>query len=162
VFAAALPYFEVTRIAGTSSYGLLVFAAIALGIATTIPTAQRYQLAVGEVVALAGVLAAASAIGAHLFDVIANQREYAAQDPSLWWKIHQGISLFGALIAIAVVTYAWCRARGLPLAKIADCIALGWLVALVVGRIGCALVHDHLGTPRDGGRRGIFRYPAAT
>ena len=145
--AAALPYFHVYRIAGVSSYGVLVLAGLALGIAATILPARRYQLPVGEIVALAGVLVAASLIGAHLLDVVANQRAEAAQDASLWWKLQIGISLFGALAAIAIVTPLWCRARKLPLAKVADCIALGWLVALVIGRIGCTLVHDHLGTP---------------
>lgn len=36
---------------------------------------------------------------------------------------------------------AWGLTRG----KLADALALGFLVALLFGRLGCALVHDHLG-----------------
>jgi phosphatidylglycerol:prolipoprotein diacylglycerol transferase len=168
VIAAALPYFVVYRIGPLPSYAWLLLAAVALGSLAMLHASRRYQLPIADMAGLAGVLVVASFVGAHVFDVAANQLDEAREHGAVWWQLWTGISLFGALGAIALVTIVWTRARKLPLAKVADCVALGWLVALVIGRIGCALVHDHVGGPTalpfgiDFPRGAAWRYPDAT
>jgi phosphatidylglycerol:prolipoprotein diacylglycerol transferase len=128
-------------------YGLIVLSGLVVGGVAMSRAARRLQLPVGEMIGLAGVLVMASLIGSHLLDVIAYQLDRAHADPSLWFQLFNGVSLFGAFAAIAIVAVIWSSARGLPLGKVADCIVLGLVVALVIGRIGCAYVHDHPGTP---------------
>jgi len=148
LLASALPYFTVSfRFGPLQLYAWMLIGGLLLGGLAMVYASRRYALPAGDVIALAGVLVVASFVGAHLFDIVANQLDDAKHDAALWWQLWKGISLLGALATMAIVTFAWARVRDLPLAKLADCVALGWLVALVIGRIGCALVHDHLGTP---------------
>jgi phosphatidylglycerol:prolipoprotein diacylglycerol transferase len=100
-------------------------------------------------IGLAGVLVATSLIGAHLLDVIAYQLDDASHDWTLWLHVDRGISVFGAFAAIAITTVVWSSAGRLPLGRVADCVVLGVVVALAIGRIGCAYVHDHPGVPTD-------------
>lgn len=148
VAAAALPYVQIPlRVGPFQPFGILVCAALVVGGFALVHAARRADLPVGDALGLAGVLAAMAVVGAHVFDVAAYQLDDAARDPALWLQFMRGVSLFGALAAIAVTTLVWGRARRLDLAKLFDCVALGVVVAMVFGRIACALVHDHPGLP---------------
>jgi phosphatidylglycerol:prolipoprotein diacylglycerol transferase len=150
MLAAALPYFHLPAFAigRLQPYGLIVLAALVVGGLAFARAAKQHAGWGGDVTApLALVLIAAAAVCAHLFDVAVSQRADAAIDPSLWYRIDHGVALFGALIGLAFVTLVWSSASNRELAKLADAVALGWVVALVIGRVGCALVHDHPGVP---------------
>lgn len=148
VAAAALPYLHIpTHLGPVHAYGIMVLAALVLGGLAMALAARRLELPQGEVIALAGVLVIAGIVGAHVLDVIAYQLDEAGHDGSLWLHVERGVSLFGALAAAFVTTYLWGSARKLDLAKLFDCVALGVVVALVFGRVACALVHDHPGVP---------------
>jgi len=128
-----------------SPFGAIVLAGVTLGGLAMVGTARRYAIATGEALGLAGVLVLVGLIGAHVFDVLCYQRG----EPGVWLRVLSGISLYGALIAVSATTAIWAQARRIELAGLADCVALGVLVAVVVGRIGCALVHDHPGVPTE-------------
>jgi phosphatidylglycerol:prolipoprotein diacylglycerol transferase len=142
----ALPYIELPRIesgpAIIQPFGLIMIAAIALGTWTALRTACRAKLPRYGLLALA---IPAAWIFAHVWDVIAYR--WNEHDATLWFRIYDGISLFGAFAGIAVTTVI--VARGRQLGRHFDAVALGTLVAMTIGRIGCALVHDHPGTPTD-------------
>lgn len=106
--------------------------------------ARRFALPTGETIALAAALAISGLVGAHLFDVVAYQLDDASM--SLWFEFYKGISIYGAIVACAVVVFVWGLHRN-DRAKLADTAALGMASALVIGRIGCALIHDHPGLP---------------
>ena len=148
VAAAALPYIRIPlHIGALQPYGIMVLAALVLGGVAMALAARRLELPQGEIIALAGVLVITGIVGAHVLDVIAYQLDDAGHDGSLWLHVERGVSLFGALAAAFVTTFLWGSARKLDLAKLFDCVALGVVVALVFGRLACALVHDHPGMP---------------
>jgi phosphatidylglycerol:prolipoprotein diacylglycerol transferase len=72
--------------------------------------------------------------------------------------------LLGGWLALLWVA----RRRGLPLLRCADMLVFGMLAGLCIGRLGCALVHDHPGRLADAdawlavgpwpGAAGAFRY----
>jgi len=141
-----LPYITVSPPPGVGVFGAALIAAGVTGVAAAWLTARALALAGGEAVAIAGLCAVAGLIGAHAFE-IAWYRPEDAGDVRVWLRVTDGVSLFGALGAGGLVALLWMRARQLDLAAYADALAVGCLVALVVGRVGCALVHDHPGAP---------------
>jgi phosphatidylglycerol:prolipoprotein diacylglycerol transferase len=145
--SAALPYVKVPLIAGFQPYGVIFLAALALGAVVMVRTARHSAIGLGDAIGLAGVLVVLGFCGAHVFDVLVYQRAEAATNTALWWQMRNGVSLFGGIAVITFVTWAWARLRALDLPRLADAVAVGALLALMVGRIGCALVHDHLGRP---------------
>jgi phosphatidylglycerol:prolipoprotein diacylglycerol transferase len=147
--AAALPFFTLGPIAGVQPYAVLFFAGMVAGCFAMVLAARRRHVPLQDAVLLAVALCVAGFVAAHLFDVATNQREDAAADPALWLHPLEGVSMFGAVLVIAIVVPIWCRTRRLDLARVADAVALGGLVVLMIGRIGCAVVHDHLGAPTD-------------
>jgi phosphatidylglycerol:prolipoprotein diacylglycerol transferase len=147
--AAALPFFQLGPIAGFQPYGVLLIGGILAGCFVMAFAARHRGVPVEDAVLLAVTLSVAGFAAAHVFDVAANQLDRAADDPGLWFRLYDGVSLFGALLLISIVVPAWCRARRLDLPRVADAVALGGLVALAIGRLACTVVHDHLGTPTD-------------
>jgi phosphatidylglycerol:prolipoprotein diacylglycerol transferase len=145
----ALPYIEPPRpIAGVVQfYALSLIGALAVGFVTVRYLAKRSKLP--DVLALSFAMMGVAWLGAHLFDVAFYQWDYARRDPTLWLELSRGISLFGAMIASAVLLIAWTSATKRDLARHADVFAVGWLAAMTIGRVGCALVHDHPGVPTD-------------
>jgi phosphatidylglycerol:prolipoprotein diacylglycerol transferase len=145
----ALPYFTMPSVAGLQPYGLCVFLGVAAGAATAVRQGRRSGISATDLAIVIPCALAAAVIGGHVFDVVAYQREVASTDSAVWFQMARGHSLFGALFAIAAVTALIATARRIHLAVLADVVALGVLVAMVFGRIGCALVHDHPGIPTD-------------
>lgn len=92
---------------------------------------------------------AAAVVCGHVFDVVAYQWDQLGERPDLWLHVLDGTSLFGALFGVALVAVTVGLVRGLALAPLADHVVLACVIAMTIGRVGCALVHDHLGLPTD-------------
>ncbi len=149
----ALPYLQLPPldIGGIRAqpYGICMLAGLVAGTVTVVRQGRAFGIApshLGIVISL-GLLAAMT--GGHVLDVIAYHGDEQPRDPAVWLQMTNGQALFGALFAVAAVTALIARARQIHGAALADVVALGCLVALVLGRLGCALVHDHPGVPTD-------------
>ena len=89
-------------------------------------------------------------IGAHVFDVVAYEPHKLAKDPLILFKLWEGISSYGGVIGgtLAVIFYA--RRHKLPLWRYGDGSLIAFVSGLTFGRLGCTLVHDHVGAASDG------------
>jgi len=148
----AIPYVSVNSWGGSGGiqpYGIIVFLGLIAGGYAMVRAGKRFGIAVADTVGLAGILAGAAVVTSHLFDVAFYQWHDGARDPALWIRMFVGNSLFGALLGVAIALHLWARVRRLDLALHADLAAVGCIVAMTIGRIGCTLVHDHPGTPTD-------------
>jgi phosphatidylglycerol---prolipoprotein diacylglyceryl transferase len=90
------------------------------------------------------------AAGAHLFSVLFYFPDKLRSDPWLLLRIWEDISSFGGILGglIGAALYFALRARDMPrVTKLAymDAIAYIFPVSLAIGRVGCALAHDHPG-----------------
>jgi phosphatidylglycerol:prolipoprotein diacylglycerol transferase len=132
-----------------SPYALALLSGILIATFAVHLPARRFGLSRSDVWVLSALFIAVAFVGGHWFDVIFYQSDEAARRPALWLMFHQGHSLFGALLSMAIAFAIWAQARRLDMAIYADVFAAGLLVAMVGGRIGCALVHDHPGLPTD-------------
>ncbi len=88
-------------------------------------------------------------VGAHIFDVLAYQNDKLAKDPILLLRLWEGISSYGGFIggALGFAFFVWWK-RLRP-GVWADLTAVGLLSGFTVGRIGCTVVHDHMGRATD-------------
>ncbi len=128
-------------------FGLIVVGGLVLGGFAMRHFANRLGLDRRDRSFLALILTGAAIVGAHLFDVAAYQLHDAGKDPTLWYRMLSGISLFGGLFGVGFTLVLFTKVRRLDLAVYADVVALGCLVAMTIGRVGCAYVHDHPGIP---------------
>ena len=89
--------------------------------------------------------------GAHVFHVLAYAPETLLTDPLYLLRLNKGLSSMGGIGSYFIFVYIFLRFKGQlhRWKEWLDMAAQGLIVGLLVGRIGCALVHDHLGTKTD-------------
>jgi phosphatidylglycerol---prolipoprotein diacylglyceryl transferase len=88
-----------------------------------------------------------AALGAHLFSTVIDDFPRFLAQPSRVFHFH-GISSIGAGSVAFVAGLLWCRARRLSLfdsLRLVDIVAFAMPFAWMLGRLGCALAHDHRG-----------------
>lgn len=145
----ALPYVTLQGGGGggfiMQPFGMILLASLVAGGFAVAIAGKRVKVGVGESAALAGICVGAAFILAHIFDVAWYRLGHGPVEPATWIKLFDGISLFGGLAGVAIVVVIWTQARRLSTAVYADLAAIGCCVANTLGRVGCALVHDHAG-----------------
>lgn len=120
--------------------GLLAAAGLLVGLAVASRAARRdgldHRALARAVVAAAG----AGLVGAHLLHLLAYEPA-ALADPWALLRLSDGLSSMGGLLGGALGL-----ALALPGARrYGDALALGLAPGWAIGRVGCALVHDHPG-----------------
>ncbi|MEO8700865.1 MAG: prolipoprotein diacylglyceryl transferase family protein [Kofleriaceae bacterium] len=145
----ALPYVTVQGVGSSpflQPFGLLILLGLCGGGAAMALSARRVNAKAGDALAIAGISVAVAFVFAHIFDVAWYRLGHDEPVPlATWLKLFDGISLVGGIAGVAVVVIIWTKARRLDTAVYADLAAIGCVVANTIGRIGCALVHDHPG-----------------
>jgi len=87
-------------------------------------------------------------IGAHVFDVVAYYPERLLENPLELLRFWGGISSFGGMLGGLLGLYLVMRHRGMSgpdMLRFVDCLLFALPFTLAVGRLGCALQHDHPG-----------------
>jgi phosphatidylglycerol:prolipoprotein diacylglycerol transferase len=157
-----IPYFEQPSLdlgpLTIHAFGVIVASALFLGL--TIGASRFRQVgldrAVGERLAWWAVIG--GFVGAHLFALIFYHPAKIAANPLVLVQLWGDISSFGSILGglLGTLLFFAVRARATPLAvrlAYVDVTAYVFPIALMVGRIGCALAHDHPGR--------VTRFPLA-
>jgi phosphatidylglycerol:prolipoprotein diacylglycerol transferase len=87
-------------------------------------------------------------IGAHVFDELAYFPERLLQNPLELFRFWGGLSSFGGMLGGLLGLLIVMRRKGLSggeMARFVDCLIFALPFTLAVGRLGCALQHDHPG-----------------
>jgi len=170
VLLAALPYYElrmvdegVRVIVGSTSFvlptfgipidpwALLVCLGVLLGMEMSRARAMRMGIEPRDIVDGIVVTVLVGFFGAHVFTVLAYYPERLVEDGIMsLLRVWEGFSSTGGFIGAFVglyVFYTWIRPR--DLGRFADLIAYGFPLGWVFGRMGCAVVHDHVGIPTN-------------
>ncbi|MFA6198536.1 MAG: prolipoprotein diacylglyceryl transferase family protein [Patescibacteria group bacterium] len=144
-----LPYFQLTDIhIGTwviRTWGIFVSLAFVIGLWQALREAKRRQLATEPVIDVTIWIMIAAMAGGRVFYIM-NEWPWYRNDIVSWFKIWDGgLAMYGGLIGgvIAAGLYFWYR--HLPKAAYFDVLAYVMPLAIAVGRVGCFLIHDHLG-----------------
>jgi len=87
-------------------------------------------------------------VSAHVFDVLAYTPERLAANPLELLRVWGGLSSFGGMVGGLLGLYLVMRLRGMSAAEMTrfvDVLIYALPFTLAVGRLGCALQHDHPG-----------------
>jgi len=132
-------------------FGVLVAAGVLIGAEVMRRYALRHGVDEDDLRGLTAWVVATGFLGAHVFDVLAYERDRwlgapgIPADPLLILKLWDGISSYGGFLGggMGYAFYMWWK-RLTP-GFWADATGTGLLLAFSIGRIGCTLVHDHIG-----------------
>jgi phosphatidylglycerol:prolipoprotein diacylglycerol transferase len=124
--------------------GLLTAAGALLAFLVIRRVARDDALDLAPLPGLAAAALAGGLVGAHLVHLLVyHPEEY--DGPLALLRLGDGLSSIGGLAGgTLAVLLAW-RGRRPPLGAYGDALALGLAPGWAVGRLGCALVHDHPG-----------------
>ena len=144
-----LPYIDVPqKIFGfLPIFGLLVMVAVIGGITITRKRVAAHALDPDRVESFINWILLGGFIGAHVFDTIFyHPREILTRPWSLlfFWE---GLSSFGGLAGAVIGGLLWKRRRnaGRSILAYMDLVASVFPISWIIGRLGCASVHDHQG-----------------
>lgn len=146
-----LPYFELREIPlgggrSVAAFGVLVVLGVAAGIRTAHVRARALGVPEHEInVAMAWALVA-GLLGSHLF-VLATEEHAAGLGPARLVEFWSGMSAFGGFFGAFLGLVVHFRRRRRPWLLEADILVEALVVGWVFGRLGCTLVHDHVGAP---------------
>ncbi len=157
---AALPHFQLGSLdvgIPIQSFGVIVAAGVLIGAALLRRYAEWHGIADDHIRGILGWITIAGFLGAHWFDVLAYEphklsEPMASWPPSKWpvlLRIWDGISSYGGFVggAVGFAIYVWWKRRDARL--YADISIVGLLPAFSIGRIGCTVVSDHVGSVVD-------------
>lgn len=88
-------------------------------------------------------------IGGHLLHVFAYHPELLREGVGVVFRFWDGLSSMGGVLGALVAIFIYFRRRGLALTPYLDALALGAAPGWAVARVGCFLVHDHMGVKTD-------------
>jgi phosphatidylglycerol:prolipoprotein diacylglycerol transferase len=146
---AGLPYFTLPELGPFKPFGILVAIGVLIGAKLIHRRTERLGLNAEHARGLIIWSAVCGFIGAHVIDVLAYQMDDLRRDPWLLIKIWAGISSYGGFIGGTVGFFIYALRHRLPIAVWADSLTAGLLVGFTFGRLGCTIVHDHIGRPTD-------------
>lgn len=124
--------------------GLLSAAGLVVGLLVAARAARADGLDHRPLVRAVVLAAGAGLVGAHLVHLLAYHPEELA-DPWALLRLGDGLSSIGGLAGGAAGMALAFRGRTPGLGRHGDALALGLAPGWALGRVGCALVHDHPG-----------------
>ncbi|NDC63207.1 MAG: prolipoprotein diacylglyceryl transferase [Planctomycetia bacterium] len=137
-------------------YGAMLLVAAAAGTGLSILRGRTLGFDADTILALGMEVFLWGIVGARIFYVVEYRGQFFPPGRPLWESLVDavnipagGLVVFGALPTAALAAWRFARRRGLPLLRLADCIAPGLLLGLAIGRIGCFLNGCCYGGPCD-------------
>jgi phosphatidylglycerol:prolipoprotein diacylglycerol transferase len=125
-------------------FGLMVVCAIWVGVGLTQIHARRVELPTAVLWSYMVWLIASGFIGGHVFDLLLYYPvEFGTA--GAWLRVSEGQSSFGGFLGAACGSWLWSKWNRCPAWPFADVVASALPSAWVVGRLGCAIAHDHPG-----------------
>jgi phosphatidylglycerol:prolipoprotein diacylglycerol transferase len=126
-------------------FGAIVLIAIALGVGLTLHHAKRIRIRYDRIVNFIYYVVLCGFVGGHLFDVALYSPEGAKTDIGGWLSIAEGQSSFGGLLGAVGGVGLYRILRRDRVSYLVEAVATSFPTAWVIGRLGCAVVHDHPG-----------------
>ncbi len=145
-----IPYFELHTIPlgpiKLQAWGTLVAAGFLLGAWVAARRAKAKKLESGHVWDMAFWILLSAFVGARLFDaVFYDFGRYLADPLAVLDPRQAGYAMWGGLLGAVAALLVYTRAKKLDFWAYSDAAAWGLPWGIMVGRIGCFLIHDHPG-----------------
>ena len=133
-------------------FPLLALAAVAVQLEMTLRRATRFGIARAVAGSLIVWATAAGLVSAHFFDVLAYRPQVLRSDPLELFRVWGELASTGGMLGGLAALYWIARRRGMPgveVLRFFDVALFALPFTLAVGRLGCALQHDHLGVASE-------------
>ncbi|MFH1182687.1 MAG: prolipoprotein diacylglyceryl transferase, partial [Candidatus Moraniibacteriota bacterium] len=88
-------------------------------------------------------------LGARIFYILETWNYYAANPLAMLRLWEGGFSFFGGAASGILAGYFWGKINKINFLTLSWFFTPAWLFGLFFGRVGCFLIHDHLGKPTD-------------
>ena len=148
-----LPYFELREIPlgggrSVAAFGVLVVLGVAAGIRFAQVRARALGVSEREINAAMAWALIAGLLGSHLFTLLTepNAMRHGVRGLFEFWN---GMSAFGGFFGALLGLSIHFRRRRRPWLVEADILVEALVVGWIFGRLGCTLVHDHIGRPSE-------------
>jgi phosphatidylglycerol:prolipoprotein diacylglycerol transferase len=148
-----IPYFELRTISLPGGIEIAAFGTlVALGVFAGVLFAERRARAAGvrehDLYAAIAWVVVPGFVAAHLVSLLG--RLGAGFRLSHLLEFWNGMSSFGGFFGALAGLLVWSRTRPAPLRlAVAEVLTQALVVGWVFGRLGCTLVHDHIGRPSE-------------
>lgn len=151
-----IPYYEFGKLftlpvinRDIHAFGVLVVIGIILGVNISYWKARQTGVNHEKLSSLITFMLITGFISAHLFDHLFYRFDYVLKNPLSLLNLWSGISSYGGFFGAFLGIYYYCRKHKLNFFEYSDPIAFGLPFAWIFGRLGCASVHDHIGSRTD-------------
>lgn len=145
-----IPYIEVSPIdlgaIQLQPYGALFLLGAGVFVLVAWLRARKLKLSTGILILGAVVVLTSALFGAHVYAAALYYPWRLAADPMHLLQFTQGLAVHGAILFGALGGLLYLHLRRVPKLPYMEAFTFGALAYLIIGRIGCALVHDHPGT----------------
>jgi phosphatidylglycerol:prolipoprotein diacylglycerol transferase len=148
-------------------FGMLVALGAYTGTVAALRQARRLGASASAVLSFTGWIAVAAFVFAHWLDALFYYPREVLADPLLLVRFWEGLSSFGGFVGAFVGAFAWRFHYKTRLLPYADIVASSFPLSMALGRLGCAVAHDHPGLRSefwlavrypDGGRHDLGFY----
>ena len=130
-------------------YGFFIGLAIVAAFLVALREARRKGVAEDDVFGLGTWAVIGGLLGARLFHVVDRWPDYATRPDSILAVQDGGLAIYGGILGGIAVGAIYARRRKLSIARMADIAAPGLILAQAIGRIGCIINGDALGSPTN-------------
>lgn len=143
-----IPYFQVTEFSlgffSLKAWGTLVALGFIIGIAVAYQEAKKKHFH-QEILDLSFWIVFSSFVSARLFYVIGNISFYL-ESPWEIFKIWQGgLTIYGGFIGVLIAFLIFIKKKKVSAWDLAEPLMFALPLGIFFGRIGCFLIHDHVG-----------------
>lgn len=98
---------------------------------------------------LAIILSISVFLGARIQYILETWVYYSTDFLAIFRIWEGGFSFFGGVIGALLIGYIWGRINKINFLLLGWVFTPAWLFGMFFGRLGCSLIHDHLGKPTD-------------
>lgn len=133
-----------------SFYGILIACAMLFGLLLTEHLAKRTKQNKEFYLDFAIRAIVAGIIGARTGYVVVRWSEYKNMAAQMFSLRNGGLSFFGAVIAVLIVAYFYCKRKKYSITELCDTMVPGVLLGQLIGRWGDFFNRDMLGSFSDG------------
>lgn len=145
----ALPFFSLPTLdigIPLQPFGIIVATGVLIGAEILRRYGFRHNIEDDDIRSLTMWVIVTGFLGAHVLDILMYEQDrLAAEGPILLLKMWDGISSYGGFVGGISGLLFWIWWKRMTPGLLCDTATIGLLPAFSIGRIGCTIVHDHIG-----------------
>jgi phosphatidylglycerol:prolipoprotein diacylglycerol transferase len=145
-----LPYFSFEKIVlGSMTFyvwGILASIAFVASLFVALKEAKRKNIDRDKIISLSIIIVASGFLGARIFYFALFWNYFSDHLSEIFYFWKGGQVLYGGVFFAFLFGYFYIKKSKLSFLQIADVVALPAALGIFIGRIGCVLINDHIGS----------------